>query len=133
MLKLHDHPLSTFSQRVRIALIEKQITDEPASIDRAKGKHKEPAYLALNPYGRVPTLEEDGFILYESAAILSSWRRRTRDRHPDAAGQCRAARAPEGGQGEPAPPARASHRRICTAGEPAVVWRRVTITAPIGC
>jgi glutathione S-transferase len=88
MLKLHDHPLSTLSRRVRTALIEKQITDEPVSIDRAKGKHKEPACLALNPYGRVPTLEEDGFILYESAAILSSWRRRTRDRHPDAAGQC---------------------------------------------
>ena len=71
MIKLHYHPLSTFSRRVRIALIEKQILYEAVIVDLAKGKHKEPAYLALNPYGRVPTLEEDGFILYESTAILS--------------------------------------------------------------
>jgi glutathione S-transferase len=71
MIKLHYHPLSTFSRRVRIALIEKRIPYEAVVVDLAKGKHKEPAYLALNPYGRVPTLEEDGFILYESTAILS--------------------------------------------------------------
>jgi glutathione S-transferase len=33
-------------------------------------KHREPAYLALNPYGRVPVLEEQSFVLYESNAIL---------------------------------------------------------------
>jgi glutathione S-transferase len=71
MIKLHYNPLSTFSRRVRIALIEKKIPYEGVVVDMAKGKHKEPAYLALNPYGRVPTLEEPGFILYESTAILS--------------------------------------------------------------
>jgi glutathione S-transferase len=71
MIKLHYNPLSTFSRRVRIALIEKKIPYEGVIVDMAKGKHKEPGYLALNPYGRVPTLEEDGFILYESTAILS--------------------------------------------------------------
>jgi glutathione S-transferase len=40
-------------------------------IDMAKGKHKAPADLALNPCGRVPRLEEDGFILYQSTAIVS--------------------------------------------------------------
>jgi glutathione S-transferase len=71
MRKLHYHPLSTFSRRVRIALVEKQISAEPVLIDMAKGKHKELAYRALNLCGRAPTLEEDGFILYESTAILS--------------------------------------------------------------
>jgi glutathione S-transferase len=71
MIKLHYHPLSTYSRRVRIALIEKKIAYDGVVIDMAKGKHKEPAYRAINPYGRVPTLEEDGFILYESTAILS--------------------------------------------------------------
>ena len=70
MLKLHYHPLSTFSRRVRIALIEKQIAHESIVVDMAKGEHKQPAYRALNPYGRVPTIEEDGFVLYESTAIL---------------------------------------------------------------
>jgi glutathione S-transferase len=69
-IKLHYHPLSTYSRRVLIALIEKQISYEPVPIDMAARKHREPAYLALNPYGRVPTLEEDGFVLYESTAIL---------------------------------------------------------------
>jgi glutathione S-transferase len=71
MIRLHYHPLSTFSRRVRIALIEKRLAYEPVLVDLAKGKHKDPAYLALNPYGRVPTLEEDGFVLYESTAILT--------------------------------------------------------------
>jgi len=69
-LKLHYHPLSTYSRRVLIALIEKQISYEPLFVDMAARKHKDPAYLALNPYARVPTIEEDGFVLYESTAIL---------------------------------------------------------------
>jgi len=70
MIKLHFHPLSTYSRRVRIALIEKKIAHELVLVDMMQRKHREPAYLALNPYGRVPTLEEDGFVLYESTAIL---------------------------------------------------------------
>src|SRR5713226_10090251 len=69
-IKLHYHPLSTYSRRVLIALIEKQISYEPVPLDMTARKHREPAYLTLNPYGRVPTLEEDGFVLYESTAIL---------------------------------------------------------------
>ena len=71
MMKLHYHPLSTYSRRVRIALIEKQIPCELVILDMTARKHREPAYLALNPYGRVPTLEQDGFVLYESTAILN--------------------------------------------------------------
>jgi len=70
MLKLHHHPLSTFSRRVRMALIEKSIKAELIEVDMAAGEHRGEAYRKLNPYGRVPTLEEDGFILYESTAIL---------------------------------------------------------------
>src|SRR5213594_594440 len=69
-INLHYHPLSTYSRRVLIALIEKQISHELVALDLTARKHKEPAYLALNPYGRVPTLEDDGFVLYESTAIL---------------------------------------------------------------
>lgn len=70
MLKLHTHPFSTFARRVWIALIEKQIPYELVEVDMARGAHRQPEYRALNPYGRVPTLEEDGFVLYESTAIL---------------------------------------------------------------
>lgn len=70
MLKLHSHPFSTFSRRVRIALIEKSIPCEIIEVDMVNRAHRAPAYLALNPYGRVPTLEDDGLVLYESTVIL---------------------------------------------------------------
>lgn len=70
-IKLYHHPLSTFSRRVVIALLEKQIPYESIVLDMAARKHREPAYLALNPYGRVPTIEDDGFVLYESTPILT--------------------------------------------------------------
>lgn len=38
-------------------------------LDRDKGEHKQPAYLALNPHGRAPTLVDGALVLYEAAAI----------------------------------------------------------------
>jgi len=70
MLKLYHHPQSTFSRRVRIALLEKQIPATLVEIDLVAREHRGPAYLALNPYGRVPALADDGFVVYESTAIL---------------------------------------------------------------
>jgi glutathione S-transferase len=69
-LKLHYHPFSTYARRVLIACLEKQIAFEPVIVDMVARKHREQPYLSLNPYGRVPTIEEDGFVLYESTAIL---------------------------------------------------------------
>jgi glutathione S-transferase len=70
MLKLHYHPLSTYARRVRIAIQEKSVPVDLMEVDMPKRAHRAAEYLALNPYGRVPTLEEDGFVLYESTAIL---------------------------------------------------------------
>ena len=70
MIKLFFNPRSTFSRRVRIALLEKQIPFEPVNIDMAVREHKSEAHLSRNPYGRVPAIDDDGFLLYESAAIL---------------------------------------------------------------
>lgn len=71
MIKLHYHPMSTYSRRVCMALLEKNIPHELVVVDMAARKHRDPAYLALNPYGRVPTLQDGDFLLYESTAILS--------------------------------------------------------------
>src|SRR5580704_16473785 len=70
-IKLHYHPLSTYSRRVLIAFAEKQIPHELIVVDMAARRHREQPYLSLNPYGRVPTLEEDGLVLFESTAILN--------------------------------------------------------------
>lgn len=70
MLRLYYNALSTFSQRVRIAFEEKSLKAELVELDMRAREHKSKAYLEKNPYGRVPTLEHDGFFLYESTAIL---------------------------------------------------------------
>ena len=70
-LKLHYNPLSTFSRRVLITFAEKQIAHELVVVDMAARQHRQQPYLSLNPYGRVPTLQEDDFILFESIAILN--------------------------------------------------------------
>jgi glutathione S-transferase len=70
-IKLHYNPLSTFSRRVLIAFAEKQIPHELIVVDMAARQHRQPPYLSLNPYGRVPMLEEDDFVLFESTAILN--------------------------------------------------------------
>ena len=70
MLKLYYHPVSTYSRRVRIALMEKGLDAELLEVDLFGRKQFEPAFLALNPAGRVPVLDHDGFVLSESTAIL---------------------------------------------------------------
>src|SRR5262245_13851996 len=70
MLKLYYHPLSTFSQRVRIALLEKKISATLVEVDLFARAQFLPDYVAKNPYSRVPAIEEDGWVLYESTPIL---------------------------------------------------------------
>jgi glutathione S-transferase len=43
---------------------------ERTDVGGSFGGNKSPEYLALNPNGLVPTIDEDGFILYESNAIV---------------------------------------------------------------
>jgi glutathione S-transferase len=38
-------------------------------VDLAKREHKEPAHLARQPFGQIPTIDDDGFTMYESRAI----------------------------------------------------------------
>jgi glutathione S-transferase len=70
MIRLHCTLTSTFSRRIRLALLEKGIEHELTIVNLSAGENKTPSYLAMNPYGRVPTLQHDDFTLYESSAIL---------------------------------------------------------------
>lgn len=47
-----------------MALEEKGIPYELRNIDWSVGEHKSPAYLANQPFGVVPYLDDDGFILF---------------------------------------------------------------------
>src|SRR5882672_9907950 len=68
------------SEALSLALTRTGLCQDPsagvrtlARISQLSGSvppHKRPEYLALNPYGRVPAIDDDGFVLFESAAIL---------------------------------------------------------------
>ncbi|HYM17284.1 MAG TPA: glutathione S-transferase family protein [Micropepsaceae bacterium] len=58
------------SMAVHIALHEVAVPFESRSLSFAKREHRSPAYLALNPEGKVPTLLIDGRPLTEVAGIL---------------------------------------------------------------
>jgi GSH-dependent disulfide-bond oxidoreductase len=56
--------------KVTVALEEMALPYEVVTVDLGKGEQKTPAFLALNPNGRVPVLVDDGFAIFESGAIL---------------------------------------------------------------
>ena len=70
-MKLYQFPASTFARRVRVALLEKNISCEMIELNLPAGQQKEDWYTALNPYSKVPMLVEGDLTLYESAAILT--------------------------------------------------------------
>jgi len=61
---------SPFSWRVLLTLEVKQLPYQSKLITFSKREHKSPEYLALNPRGKVPTLKDGDFVLYESLAIM---------------------------------------------------------------
>ncbi|MDI1481957.1 glutathione S-transferase N-terminal domain-containing protein [Polyangium sp. y55x31] len=69
-MKVYGHPASTCTRKVLCALAEKGVNYEFVLVDIMKGEQKSPEHLARQPFGVVPVLEDDGFVLYESRAIL---------------------------------------------------------------
>jgi glutathione S-transferase len=69
MIKLYTFPPSTNSRKVRIALLEKGLEFERINIDLSKREQKNPDYLKIHPFGQVPALDDEGFIIYDSTVI----------------------------------------------------------------
>jgi glutathione S-transferase len=61
---------SPFAWRVMLTLEAKQIPYTPILLQGSQRDHKKPDFLALNPRGKVPTLRDGNFIVYESIAIM---------------------------------------------------------------
>ncbi|MDO9560728.1 MAG: maleylacetoacetate isomerase, partial [Bradyrhizobium sp.] len=77
-MKLHGYFRSSASYRVRIALNLKGLDAEHLSHHLRKGEQRDPAFLALNPQGLVPALQDDtGAVLTQSLAIIE-WLEETR-------------------------------------------------------
>jgi maleylpyruvate isomerase len=68
-MKLYGYFRSSAAFRVRIALNLKGLAYENAFIHLRRGEQRAAEYLALNPTGLVPALEDDGQVLIQSLAI----------------------------------------------------------------
>jgi len=69
MIKLYTFPPSTNSRKVRIALLEKGLEFERINVDLSKREQKNPEYLKVHPFGQVPALDDEGFVVYDSTVI----------------------------------------------------------------
>lgn len=69
-MRLYYHPMSSCSRRVLMAVNQLKMDIELIQVDLFKGKQRSPEFLTLNANGKVPVLEHDGFVLWESYAIM---------------------------------------------------------------
>ena len=71
MIKIWGRNTSSNVQKAMWAVGELKLAHERIDIGGKYGMNKEPKYLAMNPNGLVPTLEEeDGFLLWESNSVV---------------------------------------------------------------
>lgn len=69
-IKLHRFFLSGHSHRVELFLSLLKLPYERVDVNLAAGAHKQPAFLAMNPFGQVPVIQDGEVTLADSNAIL---------------------------------------------------------------
>ena len=69
-MKLYTYFRSSAAFRVRIALNLKALSYESVPVDLRPGAHRQPDYLARNPQGLIPALEDAGAVIGQSLAII---------------------------------------------------------------
>lgn len=70
-MKLHNVSYSGNSYKVRLLLAHLGMPCETIEVDILKGQSRTPEFLKINPNGRTPVLDDNGFVLAESNAILA--------------------------------------------------------------
>ena len=68
-MKLYNSQYSPRARRARICAHEVGCDLERIDMEFQKGDMRKPEYLAVNPMGKIPTLVDDDFVLWESGAI----------------------------------------------------------------
>ena len=69
-MKLYANKMSTTSRPILMFCQEQGIDLELISVDLSSGEHKKDDFKSINPNGMVPVLDDGGFLLTESSAIL---------------------------------------------------------------
>ena len=64
-MKLYLHPASQFSRAVLLTAQALDVEFEEIFINSIAGDTRKPEFVAVNPQHTVPTLDDDGFILWE--------------------------------------------------------------------
>ena len=70
-MKLYNVAYSGNSYKVRLLLAHLGIPYEIIEVDILKGESRTAEFLKINPNGRTPVLDDNGFVLAESNAILA--------------------------------------------------------------
>jgi glutathione S-transferase len=68
-ITLYDASPSANSDRVKIVLHEKGLAYQRVTLDLAKKEQKRAEFLKFNPYGKVPVINDNGKVLFESCII----------------------------------------------------------------
>ena len=68
-ITLYDASPSANSDRVKIVLHEKGLAYQRVTLDLGKKEQKRAEFLKLNPYGKVPVINDNGNVLFESCII----------------------------------------------------------------
>ncbi len=71
MIKLYGHELSGNTYKAKLLLSLLDIKYEFVRIDLMKGEHKQEEFLAINPFGQVPTLVDNDIVVSDAQAILT--------------------------------------------------------------
>ena len=69
-IRIHRHALSGHSHRVELFASLAGIAHQLIDVDLASGAHKQAGFLALNPFGQVPVIQDGDVTLSDSNAIL---------------------------------------------------------------
>jgi glutathione S-transferase len=69
-MKLYMSPSSGNAYKVRLLLEMLEVPYEKALLDFPGKEHKQPPFLAINPRGQVPALEDEGRVFWDSTACL---------------------------------------------------------------
>ena len=69
-MRLYHHPMSANSRRAVMTALHLEVKVEKVLVDLAKREQRTPEFLRLNPNGHVPVLDDGGFVLWESNAIM---------------------------------------------------------------
>ncbi|KAG8378010.1 hypothetical protein BUALT_Bualt08G0093600 [Buddleja alternifolia] len=68
-VKVYGPPVSAAVSRVLACLLEKDVPFQLLPVNMAKGEHKKPDYLNIQPFGQVPAFQDESITLFESRAI----------------------------------------------------------------